>query len=999
MNHVLEWQQSCVDEQLIALNVTALEGETAFQHLLYSENLPRRNDGRISQPLLKRYEHTESGGWWCSGIDVLTGENDLWGCFKPNNPRFNLDDRQLIKYEHPPKTPTGLFALRVPSHLREEIAERFGVNIVPQEDDFWQWVMDHPTVPLCITEGAKKAGALLTAGYAAIALPGIHNGYRTPKDAQGNRIGKSHLIPQLERFATQGREIYLIFDQDSKPSTIKAVNMAIRRMGYLLTQARCSVKVVTWKPHAGKGVDDFIANRGKTAFDEAYNRALPLETWKAQGLYRLTYSADICLNSAYLPSVEIPQTARLIGIKSPKGTGKTKLLESIVEKALARQQWVLVIGHRIKLVEELCQRFKLPYIQEIKDHKTQQTLGYGLCIDSLHPQSQAQFEARKWTDGVVIIDEVEQVLWHGLNSETCKYHRVAILKSLKILMQNVLGGKGQVYVADADLSDIALDYLIALAGIPLQPFIIENEWKPNREQAWTVYNYADNSPKRFVKDLVKHIREGGKPFVCLSAQKLTSQWGTCTLESYLQKQFPNAKILRIDSESLSNPHHPAYNCISRLNQLLKNYDIVLASPSIETGISIEIKGHFTSVWGLAQGVQTATSVCQALGRIRENIPRYLWAASYGFNTIGNGSTSIPDLLASGHRLTQLNIRLLQQSDLAGLDDLDTGFQAESLLAWAKMAVRVNVSLIRYRESILAILQEENHLIQESHSLKVTQKSSETQANAHSQLTEIINAVREQNYRADCTAIAQAHDLSEEEYVSLKKRLVKTPNQRHLLRKYELYKRYNVPITPQLVMLDDEGWYQKLRLHYYLTIGRSFLADRDAMMVRKLIDNGQGSLFLPDFNISQLGAMIGTMEVLGIPVLLNYPQRKLSSHDDDLKQMATLAIHNRTEIKTILKIGIAKTASPITIVRRLLETIGYKLVGVGTQKKETRRVRIYQIVLPKDGRETILKQWLERDQNCPGSSEPWYEKYLATLPLKTNSSPAISQPYRQLSLDL
>ncbi|MGH2416580.1 MAG: plasmid replication protein, CyRepA1 family, partial [Microcystaceae cyanobacterium] len=335
-----------------------------------------------------------------------------------------------------------------------------------------------------------------------------------------------------------------------------------------------------------------------------------------------------------------------------------------------------------------------------------QVLGYGLCLDSLHPHSQAQFNALNWSDGLVIIDEVEQVLWHGLNSSTCKGNRVAILKSLKTLMQNVLGGDGQVYVADADLSDISLDYLTALAGVAIEPFVIQNEWKPSIEEAWQVYNYSESTPKVLVKDLVQHICEGGKPFICLSAQKLTSQWGTCTLESYLEKRFPKAKILRIDSESLAEPTHPAYHCTTDLNQILSNYDIVLASPSIETGVSINLQGHFTSVWCIAQGVQTATSVCQALGRIRENIPRYIWIASYGFNQIGNGSTSIPTLLTSGHRLTELNIRLLQQSDFEALDDLDTAFQAESLLCWAKMAVRINASMINYRDSVLTILREE-----------------------------------------------------------------------------------------------------------------------------------------------------------------------------------------------------------------------------------------------------------------------------------------------------
>ena len=1014
MNHLLEWQKSCVDEQLIRLNVMALDGSAPSEYLLYSDSLPRRNDGRVSDRILKRYEHTEEGGWWCSGIDLLTGDDDLWGCFKPECPRLSSDRNKPIKYEHPPYAPTGIFALRVPLHIWQRIADRCGASILPQEIDkkqpdlgFWQWLAKHPSIPLCITEGAKKAGALLTAGYAAIALPGINNGYRTPRDEQGNRIGKSHLIPQLEKLVASGREIYIAFDRDTKPNTIKAVNAAIRKMGYLLTKIGCSVKILTWKPELGKGVDDLIAKAGQHALDEAYQRAIPLDTWKAQGWARLTYTPNLQVNCRYLRDLDLPATAKLIGIKSPKGTGKTQFLEKIVARARDRKQWVLVIGHRIRLVEELCQRFGLKYITEVRDNPREQVLGYGLCIDSLHPNSQAQFNATNWSDGIVIIDEVEQVLWHGLNSDTCKSNRVAILKSLKTLMQNVLGGGGQVFVADADLSDISLDYLISLAGISLEPFVIQNDWKPAEKEAWKVYNYSESDPKRLVRDLVKHIKEGGKPFVCLSAQKLTSQWGTRTLESYLKKQFPGAKILRIDSESLAEPTHPAYNCITNLDRVLSEYDIVLASPSIETGVSIDLKGHFTSVWSIAQGVQTATSVCQALGRIRENIPRYIWVAPYGFNQIGNGSTSIPALLTSGHRLTELNIRLLQQSDFEALDDIDTGFQAESLFCWAKMAVRVNASMINYRDSVLALLGEEGHQVKDGEwrtgdGEKTNQYSlaeAWERVKSQNQLTEAINAVREQNYQAECEAIALADDLTEDQYQWLKKRLVKTIAERRSLRKYILKQRYGISITPQLVALDDDNWYRKLRLHYFLTIGRSYLADRDAMVARKLIERGHGSLFFPDFNCSQLGAVIGTMEVLGIPVLLANPSRELRNTDSDLKKVAEIAMKNRTEIKTVMGIGIAKNASSIVIIRRFLEEIGYGLTNVCCGGNRQKRVRVYQVVSPNDGREEVFRQWLLKDEGYPGSSEPWLDNnFVATYHTTRSEESRLSQ-YVQLSLDL
>jgi hypothetical protein len=999
MDHLREWQASGVNEELTHLNVVSLEGASPSQYLLYSNSIPRRNDGRISEGFLQRYAHTDDGGWWCSGIDVLSGEEDIWGCFKPDRPRNSCD--RLIKYEHPPKAPTGLFALKVPFALWQKIANLVKIAIAKSDIKsenadlgFWQWLIDRPQVPLCITEGAKKAGALLSAGYATVALPGINNGYRTPKDSSGKRIGKSHLIPQLAKLATPGRLVYLVFDQDSKPNTIKAVNAAIKKTGYLLQKAGCQVKVVTWKSSLGKGVDDLIINHGQQCFTQAYEDALDWETWKAKSWTNLTYATDIEVNSRYLPELDIPPQTKLIGIKSPKGTGKTKALTQVVAKAIARGQKVLVIGHRVQLVKELCQRFGLNYVTQIDQTETA-GLGYGLCIDSLHGSSQAKFDPQDWLNSLVIIDEVEQVLWHALNSSTCKERRVEILKCFKTLIQNVLTHQGQIYIADADLSDIALDYLISLSGMAIQPCIVQNKWHySDRHLAWQVYNYEGQSPKKLVSNLVSHIQQGGKPFICLSAQKLTSKWSTQTLEAYLKQKFPNQKILRIDSESLADSQHPAYGCIAKLEEILWQYDVVVASPSIETGISIDLKDHFTSVWAIAQGIQSENAVRQTLARLRQSVPRHLWCASYSFNKIGNGSTSIPALLSSNQRFTQLNIRLLQQSDFADLDDLDTGFQAESLLCWAKMAVRFNAGAINYRHSILAGLKAEGHQIIDAAKFQLKQPEVKPEFKTDNGLVAAITEISTQNYQAECSAIANSPDLNDQQYQTLKKRLIKSIGDRRQLRKYELQQRYHLPLTPELVSLDDEGWYQKIRLHYFLTVGRHYLADRDTKIARKLIEQGDGSLFLPDFNSSQLGAIVGTLELMGIPILLQDTSRELCNTDTDLQSLAEIALNNRGEIKTILNIAIAKNYSPITIVSRLLNKIGCKMQCVRSQSIAKKRVRVYQILTPEDRRERVFAHWLNIDRQRPGNSLFWS----GDRSYSSNLAPVTSN-YLQLSLNI
>jgi hypothetical protein len=339
--------------------------------------------------------------------------------------------------------------------------------------------------------------------------------------------------------------------------------------------------------------------------------------------------------------------------------------------------------------------------------------------------------------------------------------------------------------------------------------------------------------------------------------------------------------------------------------------------------------------------------------------------------------------------------LLQQSDFDALDDIEIGFQAESLLCWAKMAVRLNASMAQYRESVLAALVAEGHQVIEvppddlrlenavtNSSNGKSKGDGEKATAATDSLMAVITAVRNQNHQAECEAIALSADLGDSQYQTLKKRMVKTLAQRRSLRKHELKLRYGIPVTPQLVAKDDEGWYKKLQLHYFLTVGREHLAQRDAAVARKLFERGQGSIFFPDFNRSQLGAVIGTMELLGIPVLIQDSGRELKNTDEDLRAMAAIALSHRTSIKTAVGIGLSPNSTPITIVRRFLDKIGYglryirclranevaspELEGKGNSRafrtagKPQKRVRVYQVVNPDDGRVEVFKQWLASD---------------------------------------
>jgi hypothetical protein len=970
-NHWDEWiVSSAIDPEIAALNLTTLNGQTPYERLLYNWESGRVHTDATWRQINRRFgDNWLDGGWWCSGVDVLTGEDSSWGCFKPNKPRidkskgFDPNKPKPIKYEHPVKTPTEIFALQVPRHIWQKISDRFKVPI-GNYVYFWEWVKDHPEIPLVITEGAKKAGALLTAGYAAVALPGVRSGYRQPRDDFGNKTGQAYLIPQLQVFAQSCREIYLCFDQDLKQKTVRNVNQAISATAKLFTKQGCRVKVVVWHPELGKGADDLIAAHGVETFDKAIDTALPSEIWGVVQLVKLTYPVDLELNSRYLGEFAPPPGYQLICLKAPKGTGKTEWLAQQVKPLIHAGGKILLLTHRIQLGEELCNRLGIDYITELKDSETGGVWGYGLCVDSLHPKSQAHFNPDDWEGAYIIVDETEQVIWHLLNSSTCQSERVAILRCLKQVIQVALSTGGKVLLSDADLSDISIDYIRSLAGYDLKPWVVCNNWKP--EQGWLISNYGGNNPSHLVVDLAKHIGQGGIPFICVSGQKKKSQWGTQNLEAYLRKQFPDKRILRIDRESIADPEHPAYGCMAHLNELLPQYDIVLVSPTVETGVSIDCV-HFTSVWGIFQGVQACDSVRQALARVRANVPRYVWIRKTGFSRVGNGSTSIRALLASQHQLAKANVNLLTQADFT--EDIDLEFQPESLRTWAKKAVVVNLGMANYRATILQALADEGHTVIEPDHLD----------EAAGELTkDAVKETKDSECQAHRNAVAEV-EVDQSKHDQLKDKRAKTYTERLQFEKGEIERRYNIPVTPELVEKDALGWHHQIRLHYYLTIGRQHLLAREANVARKQLEAGDGAVFKPDFNKRQIGAKIETLDTIGFDKLMQH--REFSSDDPELISIANYAKQHAFEIKAATGVTISQTDYPMAIAQKIVGLIGYRFPLLRREGGKGNQVRIYgaaaadflrddegkiiindqgQAIPVVDGRDEVFAAWLEKD---------------------------------------
>ncbi len=865
--------------------------------------------------------------------------------------------------------PTGAgdipFLPPVPPEIAERIAAYHGVAPPSEDESFWDWFKTHLEIPLVITEGGKKALAALSAGVVTIALYGCQCGAKR-KDKEGNRV-PLYLIPELAPFA-KDRKVTVAFDEDTKKKTRATVRKATKLLCIALKKAGAHPFVARWNPADGKGIDDLIANKGPEAFYHALESAIPSHIQELDTLTRLTFTPNRIVNTRYLGNLNIPESAKVACLLSAKGTGKTHSIAELVMEAQQQGQPVLILSHRVQLCEEICQRCGVPYVTQLRDSVFGKTLGYGLCVDSLHGKSQARFNPADWHDALVIIDEVEQMTQHMLGADTnVKYYRRIVAENLQELLEGVTApeSKGKVIIGEADLSDISVKYILSLCAEGTEPWLLVNTWKP--EQGYTVTHLDYKDPGWWLLCLIQHIEEGGRPLIFTDAQKADSTWSAQNLERLLRLLFPDKSILLIDSETVAEPDHPACGVVPKLNSELPQYDIGISSPAIETGVSIDIVGHFTSVWAKSHGVQSSNAFRQALDRLRDSVPRYLWVATQGLS-IGSGQTN-PYLLLREQKEEYNN--LIEQ--LAKADELieykDNGREHAHLMTWARYTARVNAQRFHYREYTFFKIEQEGHRVERK---ALSGKALLEVACEIDTLVGMLKGIKEDNYRTQREETCRKENPSESRYTLLQAKKAKTKSERQEERKGTLSRRYGEQrVTPELMEQDDKGLYPQLNLHFYLTIGRHLVETRDAQKIRGQLRRNDKKLFTHDANRNAYTTQVAVLEVLGIKELLERPQETQFQNDDPLLvRIADIARTYAASLRAVFHRTIPANATNIKIVQVFLDKLGLKMPCVGRKGPRGSRQRIYGYPISKfesDGREEIFQFWLERHEEknpCP-----------------------------------
>ncbi|MEP0914905.1 DUF3854 domain-containing protein [Leptolyngbya sp. GB1-A1] len=827
---------------------------------------------------------------------LLLNEDDSCWQAKLGQPRVNQTGK-VCKYETPVGNGSRAFLPDLPPAIRQRITDRYSID-VPLDGSFWDWLAAHPEIPIVWTEGGKKALSLLSLGFVAIALYGVNGGYS--KDALGDR----DLIAEVLRFCQVGRQHVLAFDQDAEDKTRQRVNVALSRFGGLLHQTNGTVAIAQWNGKDGKGIDDLIVNCGVEAWEKANAEALLLEHWRIwqQFAQQLTWTPAIRLQTADLSTLELERLPAegIIALCSPKGTGKTKWIAHQVEGL----EKVLSAGHRRSLQRSLSQRLKLDYIGDLDKANGEfisgsaYTLRISFVVDSLLAIDPEQF---KGCD--LVIDEAVQVIRHLLASSTCAKDgkRPALLARFRQLIRVAR----RVIVADADLDNATLHYLKALREDTSPVFLIRNDFQL---QGCIVQMFQCPDRTAITADLLEDIAtlESGKVLFVATDSKATSK----TLARTIEQQFPQLRVLVVNSDTSGGEFERAF--IQTPDSVLEQseFDVIICSPSLSTGVSIEAQGIIAKVYGIFSGVSsTDADMAQALGRVREPVERVVWCAKRGSNySKASRSTNFLELKAHLQSCTSATVSLIRSSLREDVPDLKAyDWQADPHLDfYCRIAAAQNRSMLQLREALIVRLRLEGN--------QVTIQNRESNGN----IGELLKIARDELRQLDAESIVAADDLTISEVLQLEAQESISPEQQRAIAKFYLKEFYCLDeLTIEDILADKEGRRRgELRsLEELLYPGVAI--DRTV----KALDNQlRWNQSLCPWDISSAALRRALREQLGLTDFLNQDKEWTRY---DLCPYATKARKWATQIKQALKLTITEEMSDVQIIHQLLSQLGIK----------------------------------------------------------------------------
>jgi hypothetical protein len=330
-----------------------------------------------------------------------------------------------------------------------------------------------------------------------------------------------------------------------------------------------------------------------------------------------SFKNDVSVNLQYISELDVAKLSATNAIRSPLATGKTSLITKIIQQAPNAR--ILIITHLQALAENISERLSAELQVPIECYRHipveyRQSVQRLVCsYDSLHTI------ADNWD--YVFIDEHEQFHRH-LGSGTMKGGEP--LRAYTKLL-NIIQSAGRVTVLDAHMSQASQDWLKELRGSVTS---IENRYR----HKWG--NLAFQKYESAVLMAAFEAAEGQTKGVVIPTN---SRSKSRDYHDLAVERFGKEAVVLINGENSSSSEARQFvreltdekNRGKALSDIFPNLRVLIASPSLATGI--DVQAEVAGVYGVftAQNWVNAFNILQMMMRYRRAETRQMALLGHG----------------------------------------------------------------------------------------------------------------------------------------------------------------------------------------------------------------------------------------------------------------------------------------------------------------------------------------------------------------------------------
>ncbi|MDP8966160.1 MAG: hypothetical protein M3O33_19695 [Cyanobacteriota bacterium] len=485
--------------------------------------------------------------------------------------------------------------------------------------------------------------------------------------------------------------------------------------------------------------------QAKKKADEARQREI--EDGRYQDLTSIT---EVPWKRVNTPKLNLDELALEPGflylLIAAKSTGKTSgVAMPLVAKAIA----TLIVTHLRSLGLESSQKLGVPWQDDIQIDGVSKL---ACTINSLYKVNPTILSKE---GSFFLMDEADQVLAQAFEDICNKQgERMLILRAIEHHLKRAIRSNGLGVLMSADLTQKEIDLLKKLfPDLPIR--VIINDYQPKMGK---LYFDESGKPDRVISKILERCKAGLPCFVVSDFKG--SMRGCKSIAELIRRQCPELRVEEINGDVTKHPQ--VIDFLKHIDKASKDVDLIICSPAVTSGISIENQRFIGGVFGIFFGVLSVSKACQALARIRGAEIIHVWAANKAKGGKRENGLIDPEAIKQRRYSNHSRNARFIQSFVVDYDPMTGEFLSPWFDHYCKLIAQENLEKNAYRRRM------KEKLIAEGYELGEVEES-ESVKNLASEL--------ERGFKQTTIAIAQSLDkgtlLSDTEY-ELYKQITKEP---------------------------------------------------------------------------------------------------------------------------------------------------------------------------------------------------------------------------------